>query len=79
MDCSGDYDKLGYGSKVHAQAAALATEAIRASLFDPRGMCCGALEHIHEWLSRTDPEMRKNIARKRRLLRSFEIRLSGRT
>jgi hypothetical protein len=52
----GDYDKLGYGSKVHAQAAALATEAIRASLFDPRGMCCGALEHIHEWLSRTDPE-----------------------
>lgn len=32
----GDYDKLGYGSKVHAQAAALATEAIRASLFDPR-------------------------------------------
>jgi hypothetical protein len=93
----GDYDKLGYGSKVHAQAAALATEAIRASLFDPitlapkklirtrrasegsasepslarrvsmckdaklscrgnRGMCCGVLEHIHEWLSRTDPE-----------------------
>ena len=36
--------------------------------------------HIHEWLSRTDPDRaRKSIARKRRLLRSFEIRLSGRT
>ena len=50
------YDKWGYGSKAHAQAAVVATEAIRASLFDPRGVLNGALEYTHDWLCRNDPE-----------------------
>jgi len=51
-----DYDKLRYGSKAHDQAAVVATEAIRASLFDPRGVLKGALEHVHDWHCRNDPE-----------------------
>ena len=51
-----EYDKWSYGSKAHDQAAVVATEAIRASLFDPRGVMKGALEYSHEWLCRNDPE-----------------------
>ena len=35
------YDKWGYGSKAHDQAAVVATEAIRASLFDPKAVLAG--------------------------------------
>lgn len=51
-----EYDKWGYGSKAHARAAVVATEAIKASLFDPRGVLSGALEYVHNWHCANDPE-----------------------
>ncbi len=50
------YDKFGYGTKAHDRAAIVATEAIKACLFDPRGVLSGALEYVHDWHCRNDPE-----------------------
>ena len=68
----GAYEKWGYGSEAHARAAIVATEAIKASLFDPRGVLSGALEHVHNWHCHNDPESAEEYRVKEEMIAEFK-------
>ena len=73
-----EYDKWGYGSKAHARAAVVATEAIKASLFDPRGVLWAPLNTSTTGTVPTTRRAPSSIASRRRLSRRFDPRPSGR-